>query len=126
MMVSHRDRAFEVATKLQRLREQMAAREVDAVVLNQLPNIAWLTAGASTYINLASDTGPSSLLITLDSAYVITDRIEAGRLEQEESLAALGFSLAVEPWDQRGTQLPRLIAGKRIGQDGPGQGINLS
>ena len=82
-MMPHADRAFEVATKLQRLREQMAAREVDAVVLNQLPNIAWLTAGASTYINLASDTGPSSLLITLDSASVITDQIEAGRLSRK-------------------------------------------
>lgn len=126
MMALHSDRTGEVATKLQRLRAQMAAREVDAVVLNQLPNVAWLTAGASTYINLASDTGPSSLLITFDSASVMTDRIEAGRLEQEESLAALGFRLAVEPWDQRGTQLPRLIAGKRLAQDGPGPGLDLS
>lgn len=125
-MVPHSDRTVEVATKLQRLRAQMAAREVDAVVLNQLPNIAWLTAGASTYINLASDTGPSSLLITFDSASVITDHIEAGRLEQEESLAALGFRLAVEPWDRRGAQLPRLIAGKRLAQDGPGPGLDLS
>ena len=125
-MAPDSDRAFEVASKLQQLRAQMAARAVDAVVLNQLPNIAWLTAGASTYINLASDTGPSSLLITIDGAYVITDRIEAGRLEQEEALAALGFGLAVEPWEQQGTQLSRLIAGKRIAQDGPGEGINLS
>ncbi len=126
MMAPHNGRAVEVATKLQRLRAQMAAREVDAVVLSQLPNIAWLTAGASTYINLASDTGPSSLLVTLDSASIITDQIEAGRLEQEESLAALGFRLAVEPWDQRGTQLPGRLAGKRLAQDGPGEGINVS
>ncbi len=120
------DRAGEVTTKLRRLREQMAAREVDAIVLNQLPNIAWLTAGASTYINLASDTGPSSLLITPDSAYVVTDCIEGGRLEQEESLPALGFPLVVEPWDLRGRELARLTAGKRLAQDGPGQGANLS
>ncbi|MGZ6387912.1 MAG: M24 family metallopeptidase [Ktedonobacterales bacterium] len=126
MMVSRADRASEVARKLQRLRAQMAAREIDAVVLNQVPNIAWLTAGASAYINLASDTGPTSLLITLDSAYAMTDRIEAGRLEQEESLPALGFTLVVEPWDRRDTQLPRLIAGRRIAQDGPGQGTDLS
>ncbi len=125
-MTPHSDRAFEIATKLQRLRTQMAAREIDAVVLNQLPNIAWLTAGASTHINLASDTGPSSLLITQDSVSVITDRIEAARLEQEESLSVLGFTLVVEPWNQRGTQLLRLIAAKRIAQDGPGHGANLS
>ncbi len=125
-MIPNVDRASEVAIKLQRLRTQMAVRGVDAVVLSQLPNIAWLTAGASTHINLASDTGPSSLLITQDNASVITDRIEAGRLEQEEALAALGFTLAVESWDQRDTQLPKLVAGKRIAHDGPGAGINLS
>ncbi|HEU5368068.1 MAG TPA: M24 family metallopeptidase [Ktedonobacterales bacterium] len=126
MMEPQIDRVGEVTTKLQRLRAQMAAREVDAVVLNQLPNIAWLTAGASTYINLASDTGPSALLVTLDSASVITDRIEAGRLEQEEALPALGFTLAVEPWDRRGAQAQALVAGKRLAQDGPGPGIDLS
>ena len=125
MMVTRADRAAEVATKLRRLRALMAAREVDAVVLSQLPNIAWLTAGASAYINLASDTGPTSLLITLAGAYAMTDRIEAGRLEQEEALPALGFVLAVEPWDRRGTQFPGLIAGMRLAQDGPGQGLDL-
>ncbi|HEY7356875.1 MAG TPA: M24 family metallopeptidase [Ktedonobacterales bacterium] len=126
MMEPQIDRAGEVTTKLQRLRAEMAAREVDAVVLNQLPNIAWLTAGASTYINLASDTGPSALLVTHDSASVITDSIEAGRLEQEESLPALGFALAVEPWDWRGAQARALVAGRRLAQDGPGSGVNLS
>jgi antitoxin VapB len=104
----------------------MAARQVNALVLNQLPNIAWLTAGASTSINLASDTGPSSLFITPEGAYAITDRIEARRLEQEESLPALGFLLVVEPWDKRGGDLPTRAAGMRLAQDGPGQGIDLS
>src|SRR5215469_7583975 len=126
MVISRIDRAGEVATKLQRLRAQMTVRGVDAVVLNQLPNIAWLAAGASTHINLASDTGPTSLLITLGSAQVITDRIEAGRLEEEESLPGLGFTLAVDPWDQRGTQLSGRSAGKRLAQDGPGPAIDLS
>jgi antitoxin VapB len=120
------DRLVEVAAKLDRLRAEMMAREVDAVLLRQLPNIAWLTAGASTYINLASDTGPTSLLVTLDSVSVLTDSIEAPRLEQEESLPGLGFTLAVESWDQRGIDLPVLLAGKRLAQDGPGSGIDLS
>jgi Xaa-Pro aminopeptidase len=126
MMAARPDRATEVAKKLRRLRARMADREVDAVVLTQLPNIAWLAAGASTYINLASDTGPTSLLVTLDTAYAVTDRIEAGRLEQEESLPALGFALAIEPWDRRGTQLLELISGLRVAQDGPGPGLDLS
>lgn len=120
------ERAREVETKLARLRTQMLMWQIDAVELTQLPNIAWLTAGASTYINLASERGPSSLLITADRAYVVTDCIEAGRLEQEEFLPALGFTLVVESWDQRGTQLTSLLAGKRSGQDSPGAGVDLS
>ena len=125
-MIPQIDRVLEVATKLDRLRILMVTYKVDAVALNQLPNIAWLTAGASTYINLASDSGPSSLLITMDKAFVVTDRVEAERLEQEEFLPALGFTLIVEPWEQRNTLLKPLLAGKRLGQDGFGEGVNLS
>ena len=125
-MVPQSDRVLEVATKLTRLRVLMVTSQVDVVVLNQLPNIAWLTVGASTHINLASDNGPSSLLITMDSAFVVTDRVEAERLEQEEFLPSLGFTLIVEPWEQRNTLVTPLITEKRLGQDGFGQGINLS
>jgi len=120
------DRVLEAMTKLARLRTLMVTINVDVVVLNQLPNIAWLTAGASTYINLTSDSGPSSLLITMDRAFVVTDRVEAERLEQEEFLPALGFTLIVEPWEQRNILIAPLLAAKRLGQDGLGQGVNLS
>lgn len=125
-MIDPSARTAEVSEKLSRLRRQMLTRKVDAVVLTQLPNIAWLTAGASTYINLASDSGPSSLVITQQQAYVLTDNIEVGRLEQEEELNALGFTLSVEPWDQRGTLLASLLPTSHVGQDGPGIGTDLS
>ena len=120
------DRALEVKTKLDRLRTVMTTARVDVVLLNQLSNIAWITAGASTHINLASDSGPSSVLITMDNAFVVTDRVEAERLEQEEFLPVLGFTLLVEPWEHRNTLLTPLLAEKRSGQDGLGQGVNMS
>jgi hypothetical protein len=40
--------------------------------LNHLANIiAWLTVGASLYINLANDQDPFSLLLTLDRPHTI-------------------------------------------------------
>lgn len=119
-------RVPEVREKLARLRKQLVARQVDVLLITQLPNIAWLTAGASTFINLASDSGPSSLVITLEEACVLTDNIETARLEQEEHLVALGFRLIVEPWDQRGSQMAALLLSKRVGQDGPGAGVDFS
>ena len=83
MVVSLTDRSREVAEKLARLREQMAAHQLDSLHIVQLPNISWLTAGASSAINLASESVPLSLLITDSQAYAITTNIEAPRFEQE-------------------------------------------
>jgi antitoxin VapB len=118
-------RKSEIAAKLVRLRERIAARQVDAVVLNTIANTAWITAGASTYINQATDMAASSALITTDRAYILTDGIEAPRLRQEEKLADLGFELVVEPWYARGKAQESLLAGKRFGQDGPGSGADV-
>jgi antitoxin VapB len=118
-------RKSEVSTKLARLRERMAARQVDAVLLNTIANTAWITAGASTYVNQATDMAASSVLITTDHAYVLTDGIEGPRLRQEEKLADLGFELILEPWYARGKAQEPLLTGKRLGQDGPGSGTDV-
>ncbi len=125
-MIPRTERRPEVAKKLQRLRDRMAVHEIDVIRLTQLPNLMWLTAGASLHINLASDVGPTAILITADQAYVLTDNIEAPRLEQEESLPALGFAMMVESWSEPGGHVQSLASGKRMGQDGPGAGVDLS
>lgn len=98
-------RRDEVHTKLAQLRQLMATRELDAILLEQTPNVAWLSAGAETAINIAADRGPVALLVTPDRAFALTDNIEAPRLEQEEGLAGLGFELVIEPWYRRGAFL---------------------
>jgi Xaa-Pro aminopeptidase len=125
-MQSSSERSSEIATKLQRLRAVMAERGIATVVLRQLSNIAWLTAGASTYVNTATDTGPSTLLITHGSTYFITDAIEATRIEREEAIPSLGFTLTVEPWYERGSRLATMLTGDSIAQDGPGIGVDFS
>jgi len=116
-MTSLAERKIEVETKLRRLRERLATRQLDAALLNQISNTAWITAGAATYVNEASDGGPSSILVTHDKAYVLTDTVEAPRLDQEEHLSDLGFQLVVEPWHTRGTLSQPLMHGLRIGYD---------
>lgn len=76
---------------------------------------AWLTARAATYVNQASDGGPSSILVTQNHAFVLTNRVEAPRLEEEEQLAAAGFELLVEPWYRRGEPLARLADAEGAG-----------
>ena len=110
-------RRAEVAAKLTRLRQRMAALELDAVVLEQNANTAWVTAGADMYVVLTTDTDPTQIVVTADRAYAVTDRVEAPRLAQDEALPDLGFTLVIEPWYSRGAMLAGLIKGQRVGGD---------
>ncbi len=114
------ERKSEVETKLVQLRTLLAARQLDGILINQFPNTSWITAGASVYVNEASESSTASILVTPDKAYVLTDGIEAPRLREDERLADLGFEIIAEPWYARGSQTRQLFDGKRIGQDGAG------
>lgn len=124
-MTPRAERKSEVDAKLTRLRERMAARQIDAVILTSTPNTAWITAGASTYVNQASDTAVSSVLVTADRVYILTTTIEAPRLRQEEAVEALGFEVIAEPWYAPGKAAAPLLLGKRVGQDGPSRDVNV-
>ncbi len=116
-MQSVTQRRAEVATKLARLRQRMAALELDALVLEQVANTAWVTAGGETYVGIAADTGPTAIVVTADRAYAVADRVEAPRLAQEEALPDLGFTVVIEPWYQRGAMLAGLLKSQRVGGD---------
>ncbi len=104
-------------TKLQQVRNLMAARKLDGILLQRTANFAWLTDGAASYVNIASTTGAASLLITADAQYVITNVIEAPRLEAEEALAAQGFQFLVGPWHQSDPATQALLNRLRLGSD---------
>ena len=63
---------------------------VDGILLQRNSSFAWATGGSSAAINIASSTGEASLLVTPQNAYVITNNIEAARLEGEEELCQKG------------------------------------
>jgi antitoxin VapB len=111
------DRKSEVANKLKRLRERLAQRQYDSVLLNQTANTSWITAGAATYVNEASDGGPSSILVTTDNAYALTDVIEGPRLKQEEQLESLGFAIKMKAWHSPEDIAQSLTGGKRIARE---------
>ncbi len=122
---SLKERAQEVATKLTRLRERMAVRHLDAIRLHLLPNTAWITAGGSLHVGEGTDMAASSILISAEHAYVLTDGVEAPRLQQEEGLEQLGFELIVEPWYAKGNFMHAFAHGKQVGADYPGTFIDI-
>lgn len=107
----------EIETKLQQVRDLMVARKLDGILLQRTANFAWLTNGAASYVNIASSTGAASLLITLENQYVITNVIEAPRLDAEEELAALGFRFLADPWHEPYAETQALLSRLRLGSD---------
>lgn len=117
-----RPRREEVAAKLVRLRARLAERSVTAAHLTTIANTAWLTAGASTFVDESIDAAACSLLITPDDALILTDPIEEPRLREEERLDELGFHFVIEPWHTRGAALQQLTSQSAIASDRPSAG----
>lgn len=120
------ERAAEVSAKLAHLRQALAAHGLEALELRLTANLAWLSAGVATYINIASESSPVRALITPERAYLITDSIEAPRLAHEAQVEALGFELVAQTWHMRGDLVESLAGGLRLAQDSEGRGTNFA
>jgi len=102
-------------------------RGLQALLLQRVSSFAWATCGAASYINTAATNGVVSLLITPAGRYLLTDNIEAPRLEREEKLAEQGWTFELGPWYQPSGAVARLTAGLKLGADGPYPGaVDLS
>ncbi len=99
------------------IKQFLADRQLDALLLQRASSFAWATCGAASYINTASSEGAASLLITPAGRYVLTTNIEAPRLEKEEKLLAQGWELRPSPWHAASDELARLTSGLRLGAD---------
>jgi Xaa-Pro aminopeptidase len=92
---------------------------LDALLLRRASSFAWATAGAASYVNTAASEGVASLLITPAGRYLITDNIEAPRLEKEEQLKEQGWEFHIHPWYETADAIERLTRGLLVGADVP-------
>ena len=90
----------EVQTKLGRVRALMAAQGVGVLWLRRVDNVAWITGGVDTAVNIADAAGIASVVITPDSAVMYTATIEAPRLKAEDDVIGRGFELRASPWEE--------------------------
>ncbi|HEV8190980.1 MAG TPA: M24 family metallopeptidase [Ktedonobacterales bacterium] len=116
-------RRGEIASKLGALRARMEACGVDVLHLTTEANTAWITAGATTYIDEARDAAAFGVAVTSNHAFVLADTIEEPRLHEEEQLDQLGFEIVAEPWYRRGLFAAGLGSDKRVGRD---NGVDMS
>ena len=93
-------RSEEVQAKLAMTREFMSERDLDAVALSTRANFAWLTAGGMNHVGLGSAVGVGTIVVTTDTQYLLTNNIEAGRIEDEET-GQLPFEIHFMQWDEQ-------------------------
>lgn len=109
----------EFSQKQNRVQDLLEERKLDALLLQRVSSFAWATCGAASYVNTATTNGEATLLITPSGKYLITNNIEATRLEREEKLAAQGWEFRVAPWHEAQDAVAELTRGLRLGADGP-------
>lgn len=112
----------EFRIKQTRLRDILSANHLQALLLQRSSSFAWATCGAASYVNTASTTGAASLLITPDKHYLITNNIEATRLEQEEKLHYQGWDFQIFPWHANNDLVEKLVGKAKLGSDFPTPG----
>lgn len=119
--------AAELHEKEARVRGLLRERGLDALLLRKVSSFAWATGGAASYINTAVESGEASLLYTPTERYVVTNNIEAPRLEREEGLLAQGWQPLIHDWFEPDQALRHKTQGLRLGADVPGAGaVDLS
>jgi antitoxin VapB len=109
----------ELTVKTDRIRQLLEKHGLDALLLRRVSSFAWATCGAASYINTATTDGVASLLITPEGRYLLTNNIEAPRLEKEEKLAEQGWEFKTSPWHGGGKDyIAELSGGMKLGADG--------
>jgi hypothetical protein len=117
------DRSREIEQKLVIMRDCLRAQNASLLRLSGTDRFAWATAGGSNAVLLTAETGVAEIAVTASDAYVLTDEIEAQRLQNEEVPAA--YLWPVSPWADIGVRerfAADLADGARVLLDRPTAG----
>ena len=110
----------ELETKLSLIRAALDADDLAAVRLRGVDWFAWASCGGSSVVILTGESGIAEILVTRDSAWALTDSIEAARLRAEEVPA--GLEVWSAPWnapDERRAFVDEQVGGGRLASDRP-------
>jgi Xaa-Pro aminopeptidase len=91
-------RIEEIALKESRVKNFMQKNSLQGVLLKTQANFCWFTGGGLNEVTVADTLGVTSILVTVDDRYIISDNIEAPRMMEDEGFAKLGFKLVQFEW----------------------------
>lgn len=108
----------EISTRLNILQQMMEKHAADGILLRRVSSFAWATLGLASYVNTAASEGAASLLLTKEGAYLLTNNIEAARLEAEGNVEQQPWQLSISPWQDPQRAYLKLSANKKLIADG--------
>ncbi len=113
--------AEEVKEKERRVRDFIRSKGLKALLLKRQANFSWMTCGGLNLVGITTEVGATSLLITENSKFVISNNIEAPRMIEEEGLEKQGFIVKTFPWheDQEVALVNELRGDGSLGSDVP-------
>jgi len=111
----------EIKEKEKRAREFLQLKNLKALLLKRQANFSWMTCGGLNLVGIGTELGATSLLITEDSKFLISNNIEAPRMIEEEGLEKKGFIIKTFPWyeDQEVSIVKELAGEGPVGSDVP-------
>jgi len=90
----------EIREKEKRVRDFIQSRDFTGVLLKRQANFSWMTGGGLNLVGITTEMGATSLLITNNEKYLISNNIEAPRMVDEEGLEDQGFVVMTYPWHE--------------------------
>ncbi len=111
----------EIKEKERRVREFLKSKGLKGLILKRQANFSWMTCGGLNLVGITTEVGATTLLITENSKFVISNNIEAPRMVHEEGLEKQGFIVKTFPWyeDQEVSIVKELIGEGPLGSDVP-------
>jgi Xaa-Pro aminopeptidase len=113
----------EMKEKERRVRDFLRSKNLKALFLKRQANFSWMTCGGLNLVGITTEFGATSLLITEDSKYVLSNNIESPRMIDEERVEKQGFIVKTFPWyeDQEVPIVREIVGENPFGSDVPFQ-----
>ncbi len=111
----------EIKEKERRVRDFLKSKGLKGLLLKRQANFSWMTCGGLNLVGITTEMGTTTLLITENSKFVISNNIEAPRMIEEEGLEKQGFVPKIFPWheDQEVALVKELVGDGPVGSDVP-------
>jgi Xaa-Pro dipeptidase len=111
----------EIKEKERRVRDFLKAKNLKGLILKRQANFSWMTCGGLNLVGITTEFGATTLLITENSKFLISNVIEAPRMIHEEGLEKQGFIVKTFPWheEQEISIVKEIVGEGPLGSDAP-------